>query len=170
MSAPVAFLAAHGGALLAGSSAVLGAGALALAASRAPIHRQRLAELALAAALCCVVLAVLPLPRFSRAVKAEPATVAAPSAPMELVVEPPRAPAPAPLPQPIAPVPPRVALASPPSAAVAAPTQSTLALPWPEWLALTSLAGFAAAAAYLVLGVALLVRLLRRAQPAPAWL
>jgi beta-lactamase regulating signal transducer with metallopeptidase domain len=193
VSALLAFLAAHGGQLLAGSSAVLAAGALALAVTRAPIHRQRLAELAVAAALCCVVLAALPLPRFLRSAPAERGAVAPPAEPIELA-----APAPAPpidaLPQAALAASPRVALAPPLTSLLAAPstgtsasastgtststgegasasaTTSASAWTWPERLALVYLAGFLGASAYLLLGVALLRGLLRRAQPAPAWL
>ena len=59
----VTWLVEHGATLLLGSTALLVAGALAVGCSRAPIHRQRLAELSVVAALLWLVLAVVPMPR-----------------------------------------------------------------------------------------------------------
>jgi hypothetical protein len=53
----------NGPALLAGVTLLLTFGCLAVAAHRSPVHRQRLAELAIAATLIWVILAVTPLPR-----------------------------------------------------------------------------------------------------------
>jgi beta-lactamase regulating signal transducer with metallopeptidase domain len=49
--------------LLAGATLLLTAGCLAVAAHRSPVHRQRLAESAIAATLIWAILAVTPLPR-----------------------------------------------------------------------------------------------------------
>ena len=62
---PIEMLSAEGPALLLGSTAVLFLGALAVSCTRVPIHRQRLAELSVAAALLFVIAALPPLPRFS---------------------------------------------------------------------------------------------------------
>ena len=53
----------NGPALFAGVTLLLTFGCLAVAAHRSPVHRQRLAELAIAATLIWVILAVTPLPR-----------------------------------------------------------------------------------------------------------
>jgi beta-lactamase regulating signal transducer with metallopeptidase domain len=53
----------NGPALFAGVTLLLTFGCLAVAAHRSPVHRQRLAELAISATLIWVILAVTPLPR-----------------------------------------------------------------------------------------------------------
>lgn len=62
----LSFLAHHGPALLAGATTVLGLGCLAVAAHRGrPLHRKRLGEWTLAAALVWLAGAWLPLPRWT---------------------------------------------------------------------------------------------------------
>jgi beta-lactamase regulating signal transducer with metallopeptidase domain len=64
MSAPADFLAEHGLMLICGVTALLSAGAVALAMQRSPAHRQRLGEIVVAAALLWIILACIPLPRW----------------------------------------------------------------------------------------------------------
>jgi beta-lactamase regulating signal transducer with metallopeptidase domain len=52
--------------LLIGSTVLLGAGALAAGLARAPVHRQRVAELAVSGTLVWLLLALVPLPRWPR--------------------------------------------------------------------------------------------------------
>lgn len=67
MNGAIDFLADHGVMLLLGSTLLLAAGAIAIACRRAPVERQRLAELALVGVFAWSVLAIVPLPRFHRA-------------------------------------------------------------------------------------------------------
>ena len=69
------FLIAHGPMLLAGVSALLGLASLLVLAHRQPIHRQRIAEGTMVLCLVFLVLACIPLPRFSVEMKAKPAPV-----------------------------------------------------------------------------------------------
>jgi len=64
---PLQFLASHGPMLLAGVSGLLAAGAIAAAAQRSPIHRQRLGEMTIACTLGWLMMACIPLPRWPAA-------------------------------------------------------------------------------------------------------
>ena len=57
----IQFLATHGLMLLGGSTALMSAGAVALAAQRSPAHRQRLGELTLLCTLLWSICACVPL-------------------------------------------------------------------------------------------------------------
>ena len=63
MTKLVELLAEHAGLLLVGPTLLLGLGVLGVTLARAAVHRQRLAELAVAATLVWLVLAWVPLPR-----------------------------------------------------------------------------------------------------------
>src|SRR5262245_61791063 len=63
MTAVLDFLADHGGDLALGASAILGVGWVCVVAVRQPIHKQRLAELSVAAAILGLGLALVPWPR-----------------------------------------------------------------------------------------------------------
>ena len=69
MTRVIAFLVEHGPMLVSGTTVLLLLGTLATVLSRAPLHRQRIAELSVLATLVWLVLACLPLPRatFNRA-------------------------------------------------------------------------------------------------------
>ena len=58
-----ALLADHGVMLLAGTTAFLGAGVVAVRLQRSPVHRQRIAELTIACTLAWLILACVPMPR-----------------------------------------------------------------------------------------------------------
>ncbi len=59
------FLETHGGMLITGASALLAVGGVALLLHRAPINRQRAGELTIVAVMAWMLIACIPLPRFS---------------------------------------------------------------------------------------------------------
>ena len=183
MNALVGFLGSHGLMLLAGASALLVAGALAASAQRSPIHRQRLGELSLLCTLLWLVLACVPLPRW---IAIKPAD--SPAAPvghgssvltlspaeMELVRQIDAGPALARQSR-DADVTSSHALDQPAHAATIegkalGQTQSTpKPIRWDELLAVLYLCGVAGCLGWLVLGHALLIRMLRRAELPEPW-
>lgn len=82
--AVVEFLTDQGGMLLVGTTALLGAGAVAIRFQRSPIQRQRLGEIAVACTMVWIVLACVPMRRFLRAPEAAPghAQMIVPSVPV----------------------------------------------------------------------------------------
>jgi beta-lactamase regulating signal transducer with metallopeptidase domain len=205
IEAVLQFVAEHGAMLLAGVTAMLGAGAAAVRFQRTPIQRQRLGELTVACTLLWLVLACVPLPRFHW--NELPAAPAAPTTPFAARARPLRARTiPAPETRPTSPL--YFATAEPawrddqrahgPAEAPAQPAvidrSAEPALIPTEFTAATSpttpsvaasapppadprriaaavfLSGATVCSAWLLLGGALLTRLIRRSAAAPAWL
>ncbi len=65
MTETLHFLETHGGMLITGASALLVVGGVALLLHRAPINRQRAGELTIVAVMAWMLIACIPLPRFS---------------------------------------------------------------------------------------------------------
>ncbi|QDU44963.1 BlaR1 peptidase M56 [Symmachiella dynata] len=65
MNETLHFLEIHGGMLITGASALLAVGGVALLLHRAPINRQRAGELTIVAVMAWMIIACIPLPRFS---------------------------------------------------------------------------------------------------------
>ncbi|TWU06652.1 BlaR1 peptidase M56 [Symmachiella macrocystis] len=65
MNETLHFLESHGGMLITGASALLVVGGVALLLHRAPINRQRAGELTIVAVMAWMLIACIPLPRFS---------------------------------------------------------------------------------------------------------
>lgn len=175
MPSVLPLLARYAPVLLAGATAFLAGGFLAMRLQRSPVHRQRLGELTIACALLWLVLACLPLPRW-------------------------RGPRPDPAPPTIAPVrrlpvapeaPPAIYFARSPTAdprliALRSAASELDAGQWPidpptdapapaafdprEVLSLAYVGGAAACAAWLLAGALLLRRVVSAARPAPPWL
>ena len=61
----VTWLAEYGAVFIAGSTVILGCGSLVVLCSRAPVHRQRVAELAVLATLVWAAVAAIPMPRIT---------------------------------------------------------------------------------------------------------
>lgn len=173
----LSFLAEHALTLLTGSTILLGAGVLAVASSRAPIHRQRCAELAIGGAVLWLVLALVPMPRWlepwptaaagpevpSIAVLAEAADLGG-HVPVEYAAGVDFAEPPIPARAPAATSP--LVRPSPPSEDGAA----TAAWPWARLVVAVYLAGVAVWSAYLLLGCLLLRRVIVSAKGPESWL
>ena len=186
MPGVVDFLVVHGWTLLAGASAVMALAVCAVSISRAPIQRQRLAELAMMAVLSWLLLAALPLPRplapdVAPAVAKPVLPVVArpmaghtlPTAVRSELIEPARVG--------LAPVVPAAMVSMGKASGDGAPVSgnpaafATLAglaetVAWGELLAVVYLVGAACSICFLLLGWLLVHRILRRAAPPPAWL
>lgn len=166
------------GALALASTLLLGAGVLAVRLHRQPLHRQRIAELALLATGLWLVLALVPLPRLEFMAETEPA-----AAPRETAPPPEASTGPAATARPSAaeafgmppetallPAPPAVeASVAPPAsaAAIRQPAAATPGLDWAQILVRTYLAGSALALLWLAAGWVRLRRFLAASRPAP---
>ena len=173
----VAFLAAHGGLLLIGTTGLLAAGAVAARLQRSPLHRQRLCELTVAATVVWVVLACVPMRRWLQPAEAPPErpqpVVPAPAAmPAGRLYLADLAAVAAPLELPDGPAAVDVESSPTPASAIAMP-----AMPGPRaepfdaarFAAGAYGIGAAAAGAWLLLGGVLLAVIVCTARPAPHW-
>jgi beta-lactamase regulating signal transducer with metallopeptidase domain len=187
LTAATGFLAEHGATLLAGTTALLAAGAVgAAAARRSPVHRQRISELAVGAALAWLVLACVPMRRVdwggvARVEKnaVAPAALDVTEIPTELFAAGSREEEPAPALRPSLGQAVRPPTAGGTSQAIrdgtvsrlgnrATASDATVTLPGP--IAQFYLVGGTIAVGWLVLGHVLLWRLTRRAAVAPGFL
>lgn len=161
MSAVLKMLTENGLMLLEGVTAWLLAGSLAAMVIRSPVHRQRVCELSVLAALAWIVLAIIPMPRFALKTKGVG------SVPL-VHVDPTPAPAPIEIPPELIAKPQSGKLAKQDASiarAIAAIPERRIDVA--AMLSRAYLAGAAACGAWLVLGHLLLWRMIRRSRAVP---
>ena len=181
MANVLGFLAEHGLMLLAGVTALLSAGAIAAAMQRSPIHRQRLGELSILCTLLWLALACIPLPRWLAAgpmrhretIAHRQTVIELKGADLELLRQLQAAPAnrahdSGMILDPSAERSRESFRSASPSTSRAAPT--TVPLTWQPLAAAAYLIGTGVCIGWLILGHALLWRMLRRAASPQRWL
>ena len=154
----VAFLVEHGAMLATGATVLLLLGTLATLLARAPLHRQRIGEMSVLATLVWVVLACLPLPRvgFTRPADRPTPNVGAIRVPSEVELTDSEIPAEL------------IARPQRPFAAAAFEKSARKHVDLRPWVAWAFLGGAGLSLGWLILGHAVLWRLIRGAAPAPA--